>query len=124
MKIEYTYDWFRDNSDEIELWFDPEIVDWHRVSGYLAVYCSEYFEIWWDKDKYNWGYSWALAVHCSEYFEIWWDKDKYDWQNLYAFDLIRHCCDYKDIWLHDKRGRDMFFRHFKDDHGYLLVVKV
>ena len=57
---------------------------------------SNYELDFWDPNKYDWKYSWALAEYCSEHFEIWWDPNKFNWK--FVDYLKKYCQDYKHIW--------------------------
>ncbi len=100
-KIEYEWRWFRDNADDIELWFDAETFNWHTGSWLLAIYCTKDFNIWFDPDKYYY-------------------YDHSHW-------LIWKCWDDRNVWLSDRRYRNIFFHRgvrFRSDHGFLPIVKV
>ena len=43
-------------------------------NGYIInelYYCSDYFNTWWDADKFDWNYSEYLIQYCYEYKSIW-----------------------------------------------------
>jgi hypothetical protein len=96
--IRYESDWFDNNCDTIKQWFNPDTFDW-SWSELLAQYCFDYFEIWWDPEKYEWdGYSDYLVEFCPEHIKTWFDKDKFNWNDGTL--LFRHCVHDIDIW-HD-----------------------
>ena len=83
--------------NKIKEWWDPEKFDWKYLWA-LAQYCSEYFNIWWDANKWNWkNGSWVLAKYCTKYFKIWWDPKKFNWKTD-SKTLAENCLDYFDIW--------------------------
>jgi len=97
MKVEYNHRWFQKNADKIESWFDPDTFYWEDGSWALAQYCFNDFNIWWDKNKFNW------------------EHDLY---------LTAYCWDWKDIWDNNKRGRDELFEYLRGDRGCLPIMKV
>ena len=59
----------------------------------------ENFICWWEKHKDNMDVLWYdfLCQYYSEYFEIWYNSDKFDWKNdVYLLEI--YCQNYKDIW--------------------------
>jgi hypothetical protein len=50
MKIQYTFNWFEENSKHFDKWWDSEQFDW--TYGYLlSKYCIKHIDTWWD-DRY------------------------------------------------------------------------
>jgi len=126
VEIEYTENWFQKNADDIKYWFDPKIFNWLDGSYPLAKYCFEYFELWWDSDKFDCNRRYALgscflAKYCTNYFDIWWDAERFNWE--YSEFLVKYCCDYRHIWCQDKRCRDALFPKLRGN-SYLPIVKV
>ena len=121
VEIEHTYDWFRENADDFDLWFDSETFDW-KWSRALARFCSKDFAVWWDAEKFNWDDSDSLVWWCSKDFDIWWDADRYDW--IWGYLLILYCWDWKHVYGQDEEGRDVIFDHLRGNHDFLPIVRV
>jgi len=65
-------------------------------SRYLAKYCSEHFDKWFDKELFDWNNSEYLAEYCSAHFDKWFDKELFDWNHSWY--LAKYCSDKKHIW--------------------------
>ncbi len=83
------------HSDTFDKWFDKDEFDW-EYSFSLAEYCLEHFDKWWDEDKYDWEFSFYLARYCSEHFDKWFDKDKFNW--IYSKYLPEFCSEHILKW--------------------------
>jgi hypothetical protein len=114
MEIDYSdrY-WFKRNSKTFKQWFDPKTFKWNEKDKgwenfsivWLAEYCSDHFDDWWDPDKFPISQSGHMLMsECSEHFEKWWDPDNpfFDkWDNIKCIDLKDHF----DVWFDpDKFG--------------------
>jgi len=64
--------------DYFNEWWDPDKFSWKPVLS-LTICCDIHFKTWWNPDKYDWYYSDALAKYCADYFNMWWDAEKFDW---------------------------------------------
>ena len=85
-------------SKYFDKWWNPDKFDWKRGSWALAVYCSYYFPKWWDPERFNWLASPKLANCCSEYFRVWWDPSRYYWIDEGSRFLAQYCYGYFDVW--------------------------
>ncbi len=65
--------------------------------GYIHFLNKEFKN--WDPDKYNWNFSRLLAMYCSDYFNIWWDPNRFNWYMIRYLD--NYCYKYRDKWLKD-----------------------
>jgi len=78
--------------------------NWKEHSWALARFCSKYFDIWWNEDKYDWkGASQELAQHCSQYFDKWWNPFKFNVKHAKCLEM--YCGEYKHIWQEDLKLR-------------------
>lgn len=99
----------KDFSKYFNIWWDKKRFNYaYHNSFTLAKYCSKYFNKWWDKQKFDYAFgSEALAECCSEYFPIWWDKENFNYMRGSGF-LARYCTKYfKDWW--DETKFNMIF---------------
>ena len=71
------------------------------------------FDLWYDKDKFNYDYSWALAKYCPEHFDKWFDKERFDYE-ANSDVLGKYCSGHFDKWF-DKEKYDY-------DHDGTLVT--
>jgi len=71
---------------------------WKKYNSWDLCYGhSKKFDEWWDPDKYNWGFSYALAEYCSEKFNTWWDSERFDWHSG-SRNLTKYCHKYFNKW--------------------------
>ena len=84
------------------LWWDAERFDWKYSFSFLAQYCSRYFLLWWDEKRILTvpsGLYFSLAQHCSAHFSIWWPVIKNKWNwQLNTHYLELYCQQYHKIW--------------------------
>jgi len=58
---------------------------WKKYSSFkLCEDYSDFFDEWWDPDKFDWLSSWLLSEYCSDHFEKWWDADKFNWDGSFG----------------------------------------
>jgi len=81
--------------NDFDLWFDKEKFNW-EYSHYLAEFCSDHFDKWFNKNKFKWEHSNYLAIFCSKYFDQWFNPEKYNWG--YANVLIECCNSQFTLW--------------------------
>jgi len=72
-----TVDWICRHRSEIEEWFNAETFDWYNNSWILARFCQDHFHVWFHKTKYNYKFDQYLAVYCINYIDYWYDPDIY-----------------------------------------------
>ena len=94
-------------------WWDPQSFNW-TYSGFLARYCSKYFEIWWDPQSFNWRSCAALTRHCRRHFTTWWDPEKFDWNTKAVKLLIKNYSAFVNTWWDPLRFP------WKTHAGYLI----
>lgn len=87
--------------DWFEFWWNPDKFHWGQASEYLVRSCSKYFTTWWNPDKFNWCYSYLLPRFCGDHFETWWDPDRFNWNSGSKY-LARYCSRYFDKWWCEK----------------------
>jgi len=98
--------------DYFDIWWDREKFDW-LYSYALAEFCNDHFDKWWDENKFDWSDSYALARHCNNHFDIWWNPDKFDWEND-SVDLVQYCSfkfsdlQLKQLCLHEHKNAREF----------------
>ena len=53
---------------------------WNNYDSINLAKCySNYFNIWWDSEKFNWDYADYLQKYCQKYKHIW-KKDYIKWK--------------------------------------------
>ena len=97
---------------KIEIWFDPDKIDWVRLGGGLPQAAPHLFDLWWPYFKeQSWNFDdngIDLAKYCSDKFDIWYDQSKFDgsmkfddgtnWMNCMN-SLASNCANKFDIWF-------------------------
>ncbi len=115
----------------MDMWWDPDKVNWKLHSKYLAWHCRKQFDIWWDPKRFNYDAVRWLAKYCPDKFDIWWspkisyrrgsgmlckhlphkfdvwwNPDRFNWgiktQDSRAF-LIQYCSRHFEKWWDPKR---------------------
>lgn len=71
------------------------------ISTYLAKYSSEFFDVWWDAEKFDWTFVNYLCQFCHMHFEKWWDIERIKFNNDIMDFLETYCQDYANIWRTD-----------------------
>jgi len=101
--------------------------NWEDSSWALPEYCSKYFRIWWNPNKFNSNDYWKLARHCFEYFETWWNPDMFNWEDE-SWVLPRYCSKFFHIWwnpekynVKDMQFLEQYCGEFKDEWMILKV---
>ena len=102
-----TFNWqfapslLKHNVQHINIWWDPEKFSWEHTFWALCEYAHDYFDIWWNVDKYleyiTPEFDHFLAIHCSDHFETWYISNKFDVQTNYHM-LNEYCPQWLHIW--------------------------
>ena len=82
--------------NDFDEWFNKEEFD-YKYSYYLAQFCPDHFDKWFDPDKFNWGYTDFLAQYCQNHFDKWFNPDKFDWN--YSDCLAKYYSNHFDKWF-------------------------
>ena len=98
-------------SDYLPVWWNPDRFDW-GYSDYLVRYCAKYFDLWWNANKFDWIYRDLLIQYCSDYFHLWWNPKKF-YRDRQIKLLSKFCRQYKHIWYHSTvKLRRIGYREF------------
>jgi len=106
-----TFRW--DNNDVIELirnlskyfpmWWNPDLFVWilktDSPSWHIAFSCPDWFNVWFDADKYDYKICSEILVNIYyEKFNIWWHADRFHFDQHTAAGLEVNCQQFKEIW--------------------------
>lgn len=73
---------------------DFDLFDWEK-----GVYCYEYFDKWFDSEKFNYNYCYQyLVLYCLDEFDKWFIPEKFDFEIVNVYYMYEHCSKYKHIW--------------------------
>ncbi|RLF27437.1 MAG: hypothetical protein DRN14_05410 [Thermoplasmata archaeon] len=84
--------------DTFPEWFNKSsCVYTYKVVQHLAMFYTDYFDIWWDPEKVPVSeYGGILCQYCSKHFKKWWNAEEFPYEQ--ACDALLYCWEYKKIW--------------------------
>ena len=112
-------------------YWDPKRFNWKYCKDELIEHASKYFDVWWNRRRFNAGNIEELAIYCMPNFNIWfnqikdisvndwsevlcqkcstkfddwWDPEEFDW-HCYSWTLASHCWMHFEKWWNPNRFR-------------------